>query len=114
MAAEWSSEVLADAERWVDAQGGEIAPGWVDLGVAVPRADGRLVLDLRRGRRAGAILDPCLSGEHGPEQERSYPVVELLDEDGVLVLHPPVGLPEGSRRLWARTTSPRSLLHGLT
>jgi AAA domain len=115
MAAEWSTDVIAEAERWIAEGGGAGRTAtWVELGRAVPHDDGRLVVDLRDRRSGDTFLDHCFAGGQGPEHERAYPVEELRDEDGVLLLQPPEGLPEDCRHLWARSVSPvEGLLDGL-
>jgi AAA domain-containing protein len=113
MAADWASDVIAGVERWIALAGGPTRPAtWSDLGAADPRDDGRLALDVRD--RPVDVLDPCLAGEQGPERDRAYPVEELRDENGVLVMRSPPGLPEGSRHLWVRPVSALGrLLEGL-
>jgi hypothetical protein len=103
MGGDWSTDVIADVERWCAEGGEEDRPAtWSDLGAAVPREDGLLVLDLR-GRRVD-VLEPCLAGEKGPDREQNYPIEELRDEDGLLLVRPPSDLPEHSRHVWVRST----------
>lgn len=113
MAEDWKADVVAGVERWAAVEGGPSrAATWVDLGTGVPPDDGRLVVDTRD--RRVAFLDACLAGELGPEHERAYPVDELRDEAGVLLLRLPAGLPEESRHLWGRAEPVvGSLLDGL-
>jgi hypothetical protein len=101
MAARWSAGAVAGVERWAAAEDGpDGASTWVDLGTAVPRDDGRLVVDARD--RRVAFLDVCLAGERGPDHEPGHPVEELRDEAGVLVVRPQAGWPPECRHLWGR------------
>ncbi|OZM77313.1 AAA domain-containing protein [Pseudonocardia sp. MH-G8] len=113
MAAEWLAHAIDAVQRWIAREDG---PGrvaaWSDLGVAVPGGEGQLVVD-RRGREQCAIVEACFAGAQGPEHEPAYPVDELRDDVGVLLLRPPQGLPERSRHLWVRSLSPRSLREAL-
>jgi len=102
LGADWSTDVIADVERWSAEDGADGCPAaWVHLGVADPREDGLLALGGRDLRVD--VRDPCLSGEKGPEHEQCYPVEAVHDEDGLLVLRPPSDLPERSRHVWVRT-----------
>lgn len=116
MAADWSAEAAAAVERWaatVSGRGGA-TPGWRRLGTAVPDTPGRLVLDLR-GATFGAdrLDDVRLSGPRGPDHEPSHPVDELRDDDGVLVMREPPGVPLRRHYVWTRSMSPRFLLDKL-
>lgn len=116
MAADWSAEAATAVERWaatLPGRGGA-TPGWRRLGAAVPDTPGRLVLDLRGGTVSSDRLDDVrLSGTRGPDHEPSYPVDELRDDDGVLVLREPPGLPGRLHDVWTRSMSPRFLLDRL-
>ncbi|WP_433287774.1 AAA domain-containing protein [Pseudonocardia sp. CA-142604] len=116
MTADWSAEVIEAVERWIETKPdlGRNAGCWRNIGPAMPQRDGWLVLDLRASRtNLDALGEPCFAGERGPEHEPAYPVEELRNVDGVLMLREPQGLPAYCRYLWARSMSPRFLLEKL-
>ena len=115
MAADWSAEVIEAVERWIATkpERGNVRE-LADIGPATPHRDGWLVLDLRASRtNPDSLGEPCFAGERGPDHEPSYPVEELRNVDGVLMLREPPGLPSQRRYLWARSMSPRFLLEKL-
>jgi hypothetical protein len=116
MTADWSAEVIEAVERWIETRPdlGRNGGGWRNIGRATPQRDGWLVLDLRAARiNPDALGEPCFAGERGPDHEPAYPVEELRNVDGVLMLREPTGLPVYCRHLWARSMSPRFLLEKL-
>jgi hypothetical protein len=115
MAADWSVEVIEAVERWAALTPERGAEGaWRCVGRATPHGDGWLMLDLRNDRSGpDSLVEPCLAGERGPDDEPSYPIDERRNVDGVLILRAPAYLPSQSRYVWARAMSPRFLIDKL-